>query len=373
MLSCVEVSNFKGFNEKIKFSLEQSKNYEFNSSNIINGVVNKGIIYGRNGTGKSNLGLAIFDIVTNFTDKDVAKYYYSGYLNAESSAETATFTFHFKFNDGNVIYEYEKSDFKKLVSETLKINDRVVIEYDRRKGVKASFDLVGTEQLRDEVGDSPVSSVISYVKNNAILDANKENGLFYEFLDFVDKMLYFRSLDENRYIGIENGSRNICQDIVEHDNVEDFERFLNESGVECSLVEISNSEGKKTIAFDFGERKIPFSSIASTGTTSLALFYFWLQRMKGKNAVSFVFIDEFDAFYHQELSVAIVNELKKLDSQVLLTTHNTSIMSNELLRPDCYFIMKDKKITTLSDSTEKDIRSAHNLEKMYKAGTFNHA
>lgn len=372
MLRCVEVSNFKGFDERIKFSLEQSKNYEFNSNNIVSGIVNKSIIYGKNGTGKSNLGLAIFDIVTNITDKDVANRYYVSYLNAKSSSKTASFIFDFKFDAGSVVYEYEKSDFKKLVSETLKINNKIVIEYDRRKGSKAYFCLSGTEQLRDEVGDSPVS-VISYVKNNAILKDNKENNLFYEFLDFVDKMLYFRSLDENRFIGIENGARNICQDIVEHGNVEDFEKFLNASGVECSLVEIDSPEGKKTIAFDFGDRKLPFFSIASTGTTSLALFYFWLQRMKDRNAVSFVFIDEFDAFYHHELSVAIVNELKKLDSQVILTTHNTSIMSNELLRPDCYYVMKDKKITTLSDSTNKDIRSAHNLEKMYKAGTFNHA
>ncbi|HHQ4645904.1 TPA: hypothetical protein ACSP3W_004250, partial [Aeromonas veronii] len=88
MLKCVEVSNFKGFNDKVKFSLEQSKNYEFNSNNIVNGVVNKGIIYGKNGAGKSNLGLAIFDIVTNITDKTVANYYYGSYLNAESKTNT---------------------------------------------------------------------------------------------------------------------------------------------------------------------------------------------------------------------------------------------------------------------------------------------
>lgn len=37
-----------------------------------------------------------------------------------------------------------------------------------------------------------------------------------------------------------------------------------------------------------------FFKIASTGTRSLALFYYWYIRMKN---ASFVFIDEFDAFY----------------------------------------------------------------------------
>ncbi len=372
MLKSLEVSNFKGFKDKVLFSMEQSKNYEFNSNLIKDGVINKAIIYGKNGVGKSNLGLAIFDIVTNITDIDVTKNYFNNYINANHPEKPASFIFTFKFGESEVIYEYEKSEFKQLVSEILKINGREVIKYDRRTGSKAVFNLKGTETLRDDMGETSVS-VISFVKNNAILDDNDENDLFYEFLNFVDRMLYFRSLDENRFIGIENGSRNICQDIVEHGNVKDFESFLNSAGIECSLVEVENGNGKKSISFDFNGRMIPFFSIASTGTTSLALFYFWLQRMRAENAVSFVFIDEFDAFYHHELSVAIVNKLKELDSQIVLTTHNTTIMTNELLRPDCYFIMKGNEITTLSNSTSKEIRSAHNLEKMYKAGTFNNA
>ena len=55
----------------------------------------------------------------------------------------------------------------------------------------------------------------------------------------------------------------------------------------------------------------------------------------------------------------------------ILTTHNTSIMSNEILRPDCYFIMKNDSIKPLSKTTMKELREAHNLEKMYKAGVFN--
>ena len=84
-----------------------------------------------------------------------------------------------------------------------------------------------------------------------------------------------------------------------------------------------------------------------------------------------MFIDEFDAFYHHELSRLIVEELKKLDIQFILTTHNTSIMTNVLLRPDCYFVMNKNEIKSLSKSTDKELREAHNLEKMYKAGSFN--
>ena len=45
-------------------------------------------------------------------------------------------------------------------------------------------------------------------------------------------------------------------------------------------------------------------------------------------------------------------------------------MSNELLRPDCYFLINDSKISNLSNLTVKELREAHNIEKMYKAHAF---
>ena len=53
-----------------------------------------------------------------------------------------------------------------------------------------------------------------------------------------------------------------------------------------------------------------------------------------------------------------------------MTTHNTSIMTNDLLRPDCYFLMNGKGIKSLANCTPKELREAHNIEKMYKAGAF---
>ena len=57
--------------------------------------------------------------------------------------------------------------------------------------------------------------------------------------------------------------------------------------------------------------------------------------------------------------------------QIFTTTHNTDLMSNDLLRPDCYFLLKDNSIKAISELTEKELRQAHNLQKMYKAGAFN--
>jgi len=136
----------------------------------------------------------------------------------------------------------------------------------------------------------------------------------------------------------------------------------------------SSDNGKNIGIMTIGNRGFiaeytDFFKIASTGTRSLALFYYWYIRMK---KASFVFIDEFDAFYHFELSESVqkkVNEIQNV--QIFTTTHNTDLMSNDLLRPDCYFLLKDNSIKAISELTEKELRQAHNLQKMYKAGAFN--
>ena len=114
----------------------------------------------------------------------------------------------------------------------------------------------------------------------------------------------------------------------------------------------------------------PFVSVASTGTRALFLYYIW--SISAFEKISFLFIDEFDAFFHYEAAENIVLKLNKARSfQTILTSHNTYLMQNRLTRPDCCYIMTKGKITNLFDSTDKEIREAHNLEKMYINGVFN--
>lgn len=50
----------------------------------------------------------------------------------------------------------------------------------------------------------------------------------------------------------------------------------------------------------------------------------------------------------------MVEKLKQLpDTQVILTTHNTNLLSNGLIRPDCGFVIDGKKIKSLNHLTQK--------------------
>jgi AAA15 family ATPase/GTPase len=369
MLAKFKVSNFKSFKDDFFFDLTDVGKYEFGSECVKNGVVNKAIVYGANGVGKSNLGYAMFDIVSHLSDKNTDPVPYANYLNANSSHKIARFEYEFHFGEHTLIYRYGKTSAETLIYEALVIDNIDYLFIDRTVSTQAMINFKGAENLKRDMGESQIS-IINYVKNNAVLEGNDAvNNCFFAFLQFINGMLFYRSLHSNNYIGLEQGTKSIAEDIVEHGNVHDFERFLNNAGIECKLAVID--EGKtQGLAFDFDSKLIPFYEICSTGTRALSLFYFWLQRLRESSSCSFLFIDEFDAFYHYDLSALLVRHLREFDLQVILTTHNTSIMNNNLLRPDCYFRMDKTNITSLANATSKDLRAAHNLEKMYRAGSF---
>ena len=134
--------------------------------------------------------------------------------------------------------------------------------------------------------------------------------------------------------------------------VEDFEEFIHRvSGQSFEFQEPKDDD--KELYCVFGLGRIPFDKIASTGTQSLMLLYYWLKQM---TKASFVFIDEFDAFYHFRLSYEVCKTLFSLPCQAFTSSHNTYLMTNDLLRPDCNFILQDNKIKPLSDCTQNFVR-----------------
>ena len=151
----------------------------------------------------------------------------------------------------------------------------------------------------------------------------------------------------------------------------EFSAFLKEvAGVDKEL-EVLNVEGpvpSKMLIEKHKRSALRFQDVASSGTRSLALFFYWSYRF---NDVSFLFLDEFDAFYHFDLAKNIVRYLLKNETiQAIFTTHNSFLASNDLLRPDCYFVLEHGELRSFADSTDRELREGHNLEKMLRSGEF---
>jgi len=379
MLKQFEVTNFKNFKDKFIFDLSSKKNYTFNGECVENNIVKKSLIYGPNGCGKSNLGIAIFDIRTHFSDDKTDIIYKKNYLNAASDSGLAEFKYTFQFGKDILEYSYGKKSVDELVYETVKINDKEVISLDRSKSNIAEIDLKGAETLNRDLGNSKLS-VIKYIKNNSILSESMINLIFNNFFEFVNLMIIIKTIDS--YINIEFKPSMLSEILLEFNKTKELEDYLNSAGITCKL-KIVQKDNEQLLYFDYKNKNILFSEIASTGTLALTDQYvnfillkelikkFDDNSSKDNKITPFIFIDEFDAFYHQNVSKQIVKELKEMNAQSILTTHNTTIMSNDLLRPDCYFLMNETSIKPIYKFTDKELRKAHNIEKMYKAGAFN--
>lgn len=369
MLKKFSVSNFKCFKDKITLDLGAVNGYNFNSEAIKNGIVKSGIIYGHNGSGKSNIALGIFDITKHLTDLSRLDFRYSPYLNADSSQDHAEFEYTFLFNGTEVVYRYAKSSYDTLVAEELIIDSHPVVTFDRRNSQEFISHLDGTKNLNKTISQ-PQLSALKYIRNNSELPDDKINRAFKELFSFVEGMLFFKSLDERVYVGRQPKSTNLFDTIISNGLLTEYNDFLRQAGIECDLEIAEKNDGKTIVRVFQSGKRIEIDEIWSTGTSNLTLFFCWYQQVIN-NEVSFLFIDEFDAFYHFDISRSIINLLKNSSVQTLLTTHNTANMTNSLLRPDCYFLIHPDRISQLSRLTHKELREAHNIEKMYKAGSFN--
>ena len=368
MLKRFEVENFKGFENNIVLDLS-AREYAFNKNLVVNDVVNKAIVYGKNGVGKSSLGIAIFDIVGHLTDKErMPSRYLINYLNLKSKKRYAIFKYTFQFDEDIVVYEYAKRDPNNLIYEKLIINNEVVIDYNFFDVNVRYLNKSIVGELNIELIDNKLS-VLKYIYRNTPTNASAP---ITKMMQFVDNMLWYRSLSEgNAYCGFTVGGSTLVDKLYESGKIREFEKFLKDNSLDYKLKFVEfNGIHELMAVFEESKKMAPFISLASTGTMALFLFYIW--SISAFEKISFLFIDEFDAFFHYESAENIVLQLNKARNfQTILTSHNTYLMQNRLTRPDCCYIMTNERITNLFDSTDKEIREAHNLEKMYINGVFN--
>ena len=366
MLTKFAVTNYKGFKSRIEWDLSHPSNYSFNAVAIREGIVKNGIIYGPNGAGKSNFGLAIFDIANHLSHKWKKPDYYLNYACAGRQDLPVEFEYTFALGGHILLYYYSKVASEQkgiIVREQLIVDGNEVLLKDKGVlNIANEFGLTQTavENLKKSANNI---SIVNYLLSSVPLP--KGHALLL-LRDFVENMLFFRSLDNREFIGLKEGGSNIEEYIITHNLANDFAEYLKEvSGQEYEFA--PGAQGENVLYCLMDGVRIPFQWVASTGTKNLELQYYWLKEMDN---ASFVYVDEFDAFYHHELSYKICKRLFEGSNQVFVTTHDTFLLSNDLLRPDCFFILRDNTIKAICDMTDKELRFGHNLEKLYRGGTF---
>jgi len=364
MLTRFSVKNFRGFRDTITLDLNNCGSYHFNEFAIKDGIIKNGIIYGPNGAGKTNFGLAVFDIANHLSHKFKKLDYYENFVYAGNHNGLVEFSYSFLFGKAIVEYGYSKDSNGTLRTEYLTVNKASLF-----KRTQESLELntilfpINDEKKKLLSQNANNISIVNFLLSSYPLE---EGNCLIKLHDFVDSMLWFRSLKQNEFIGLETGPAFMEEYIISNNLTSDFSDFLQRiSGQQFDFV--ASTPNDKMLMCRIDNNLVRFNLICSTGTQSLLLLYFWTKRL---NAASFVFIDEFDAFYHYKLSVGICKMLFKLDCQLFLSSHNTRLMNNDLLRPDCNFILNNGEIRQIRECTERELREAHNIEKIYKSGAF---
>ncbi len=381
MLKKFSVKNYKNFKDEICIDFCDIAGYQFSTDCISDGMISKMLIYGRNATGKTNLGRALTDIIYIL---------YSGlwrinkgtFLNADSTEETSVFIYTFQFDGHEMIYRYTRLANRDLGDEELVIDGKIIYQCDFRCR-RYNFDnlyYVDAETVNierymqsnmfDEADAEETTKYrlpfFKWLISNAAL---KSDSLLLRLSDYIEEMVMITVSQ-----GIMHRPRQIydgfSESLEDLNAMADFEEFLNVMGIECKLTLRKLPDNQRELYFA-NDRLIPFFENASSGTLALVEIYRRIV-MAGRGA-SLLYLDEFDAFYHYEMAENMICFFKKKypKCQVIMTTHNTNLMSNKLMRPDCLFILSTEgKMTPLCKATQRELREGHNLEKMYISGEF---
>ena len=353
---CVE--GYRGFSNRLEFDLSKTRDYRFNSDAILDGVVKDALVYGRNGVGKTNLGMAILDGRNNVALDTLGHRANGTFLNADKGCSSARFSYLLSIDGRKILYEYSKGAKGVLSSEKLAIDGETVFSIDE-SGNMAVDNLADFTSGTLVVKDKEIILGLSFLSYMCTNTPKKLLGPVFSLYQFLGAMQF-------------NGGSTLLDDIttvIEADKAHDLEMFLRNYGIDESLVVQPDVSGVQVLYMKKHERVIPFADACSSGTRALVRLF--AIRELGKSRPSLLFLDEFDACFHHDLAESVLSSmLSDRSMQVIATTHNTDLFSNKTLRPDCLFVLSNSGIVAAADATDRELREGHNLERLYKAGEF---
>ncbi len=359
------VEGYRCFSERTEIDLTDKKNYRFGKECVRGDFLDKMVVLGENNVGKTSFGYAITDIITTAGGfkKDIGQMDPVCFLNKDVDTDKATFHYELTQRGSVITYEYSKTDADHLVSESLTIDRQLVYRYDLNSDSEPFFkkDLMRYPEI--PVPDGSRSIILALSERYAIDPDSPVGVVSY----FAKHSLYYMAMWKmDVHIGVMDFHDQVCSYLINNDLVSKFENFFRD--VSGSDLRLTVEDG--TLMVVRGSGKIPFTKSVSRGTMILCRLFCWIMRCKDKDAL--IYFDDFDDMFHYRTAEnAIKAIIAEKRSQCIFVTHNTGLVSNEFLRPDCCFIMEQGQLRSFASLTDKDIRRGHNLEKMLREGEFN--
>ena len=409
MLVQFTVENFLSIRDKVYLSLEPSKDSEHPENLITKGdykAVNSVAIYGANASGKSSLFKAItvaLIMIRNSNNVQVTdKLPMTPFkFDFESRNKPTSFEFTFIAKDGRkYIYGFSATT-EKVVEEYLYCynTSKPTLLFDLNENEKPKFNRAYKVKLEAAYQMNTANKLFLATATTWNVECTKSpfEWLAESIDTFTDVMelggVAFEKYrtDENRKY-IEFTKNLLKQADINISSIEvDAKEVMGGPALPFQIVVqgkiIPPNEGKHydveittgyTVVDENGE-KTEFSLTLQEESIGTQLLFFYGPLLKdafekGKTIV----LDEIDKSMHPSLVKFIMNLFRDLDvnkngAQLIVTTHETGILSLEMFRRDqIYFTEKDSKsgVTDLYSLDEFSVRKTENIEKGYLMGRY---
>ena len=241
MLKKFMVKNYKNFEKEVCLDFEKTAGYQFSTDCITGGLISKMLIYGKNATGKTNLGSAVMDIRAMLSDA-IPGAETEAFLNADSEEDAATFSYIFDFDGQEMVYRYAKFSDYRLKWEKLEINATLIFEcnFSERKLVFPHLEAVEAETANVEryvrvleagEGEQLLLPFLRWLISNMALP---DDSLLVKLLNYVRSMTMVTT--GNALMRVRFAASTFFKRLEQENKLEELEDFFNAMGINCRLV-----------------------------------------------------------------------------------------------------------------------------------------
>lgn len=412
MLVKFKVKNFKSFKDLTEFSMESTKLKNLKESNTfdINNIslLKSAVVYGANASGKSSLLDAMEQmkqIVKNSVSIEKTKKYFhqSFFLNVNTEMKETFFEKEFIIKEILYRYGFEIAKDSTIIKEwlyqkKLQPNARETRLFDRNlQSIELGPLFKEGKLIEDKTrGNALFLSVVAqfngeiserildwFEKFNILSSIKNEVFKHYSFSKLEDEAFknkivkFIKSADLNIY---DISKKNITFDELKKDNneLEKLPEFVLNELKEKGLSTIETMHMQYNEDNSFNQFKSFDLSFESDGTQKLLALAAPILETLTDGTV--LIIDELDNSMHTELVKAIVKLFNSKESntnnaQLIFTTHDTNLLSQELFRRDqIWFVNKNiygaSELYSLVEYGKGTARNDLILEKNYLDGKF---
>lgn len=417
MILNISFKNYRSYKDEAIFSLvaesSKSKNDNYFVQPIAQGestvkLLNTALIFGANGSGKSNLFRVLFEI-SKFIGKTKAKAgapisLYDPFL-FEENTKRQPMEFYIEFiNVDNIKYKYEIHLSEKIVLKEMLLywpNNKQTVLFERilpedlnsvvhkgKLGASLGGEIVSVFQNQailskfgEEIPNNIITPVYIYISNIQIVNACN-SSMVASFRNEVGSILSQKTelLEEmnNLLTFADTGLKGINIEEIDDSKIslpDDFSEELKVKILEKYKYKIA---GKHNYFKDNKLIREELLSLDEESNGTKQLFAIGGILLNALNEGKTIFIDEIDSSLHTNLTKLLISlfqdkNINKNNAQLVVTTHDINLLDRLQFRKDqIWFAEKDEfgvsSLFTLQDFN--DVREDTPFDKWYLAGKF---